>query len=415
MRMVDPTSARRPHVVILDENLPVPLDRRVWLEAQTLSANGYQVTVIAPRGRGAMRALGETRDGIRIGRYPQRAASGIAGYVVEYPPSLAFSLLWLLRLRAQGPIDVIHGSNPPDLFFLLGIVGRAWGAKYVYDQHDANPELSRSKWGHRRLGRLLLWLTERLEAASYRSAALVIVPNDSYARIAAERGSVSADRLVVVRNAPPAGRFRELAGAIRPAGDGTFRIGYLGVMGSQDGVEILVQAIADLRARLPSRPIRADLVGDGEARPALEELARAVGVADIVTFHGYQQAEAFVPILAAAHVCVSPDPPDPFNDVSTMTKVVEYLAIGRPVVSFDLAETRVLVGDAGVIVEDPTSRGLASALALLAEDSLRLRELEVSAATRFAALDLDWEGSAGRLLAGYARIAPAARPTRTIS
>jgi glycosyltransferase involved in cell wall biosynthesis len=391
----------RPHVVILDENLPVPLDRRVWQEGRALVDAGYRVTIVSPRGPGDMSGLVEARDGIRILRYPQRAATGIAGYLVEYLPSMLFSAAWLLALRLRGRVDVVHGCNPPDLFYLLGRLAGLWGADYVFDQHDANPELAVTKWGHRRSGGLLVRLTRALERASYGTASLVIVPNDSYARLASERGGVPAGRTVVVRNAPPGDHFRALAAGHRPSDDGALRIGYLGVMGSQDGVEILLDAVGRLRTTRPDLPVGLDLVGDGEARPALERRAEALGLGAAARFHGYQGPEVFVPVLASADVCVSPDPPTPFNDVSTMTKVVEYLAIGRPVVAFDLAETAAIVGDAGVIVPEATAEALAAELGALADDRLRLRRLSEVAAGRIDLLDLRWERSAERLLEGY--------------
>jgi glycosyltransferase involved in cell wall biosynthesis len=395
------TRSRRPHVVILDENLPVPLDSRVWLEGRALVDAGYAVTIIAPRGGTDATRLLENRDGIRLLRYPQRAATGLAGYLVEYVPSMLFTAAWLAALRLRGPIDVIHGCNPPDLFFVFGRLGRAFGARYVFDQHDANPELATTKWRGRRSGGLLVRLTSMLERASYRAAAVVIVPNDSYARLAHSRGEVPRRRIVVVPNAPPGDRFRRLAAGIGPQTGGPFRIGYLGVMGSQDGVEILLEAIARLRDMRPDLAVAVDLVGDGEARRALERRALDLGILGSVHFHGYARPEQFVPILAAAHVCVSPDPPTPFNDVSTMTKVVEYLAIGRPVVAFALSETRSIVGDAGSIVAPPTVDGLATDLADLADDPARLAAMTAAAARRIDQLDLRWERSAERLVTAY--------------
>lgn len=403
------------HVVILDENLPVPLDRRVWLEARALTAVGYKVSIISPRGTGDMAKSVERRDGILILRYPQRAASGLAGYLIEYVPSIAASMLLLLALRMRGPVDVIHGCNPPDLFYLLGRIGRLWGAKYVFDQHDANPELARTKWGDRRLGKALLRLTTALERESYRAADLVIVTNDSYAQLARDRGQVDEERLIVVRNAPPRGAFGHLArqgsaGADRSsgywAGAGTrpFRLGYLGVMGSQDGVEILIDAIAILARDRPDLDVHAELVGDGEARPGLEARVAAGGLDDRITFHGYQGPDVFVPLLARSDLCVSPDPPTPFNDVSTMTKVVEYLAIGCPVVAFDLAETRRIIGPAGLIATGATAWNLAARIAALADDDEGLRRMAEAARDRLDALDLAWEVSAARLVEGYDRL-----------
>ncbi len=387
--------------MILDENLPVPLDRRVWQEGLALVGAGYRVTVISPRGSEKMARPVEDREGIRILRYPQRAASGLAGYLVEYVPSMMFTAAWLVALRLRGRIDVIHGCNPPDLFFLLGRLGRLWGSVYVFDQHDANPELAITKWGGRRSGLLLARLTRALELASYRAAATVIVPNDSYARLAAARGGLPPERIVVVRNAPPGDRFRVLAAGIEAPADGTLHIGYLGVMGSQDGVEILLDAVARLRDIRPDLPVEVDLIGDGEARPALERQAHRLGLASQVHFHGYQGPDSFVPLLAATHVCVSPDPPTPFNDISTMTKVVEYLAIGRPVVAFALAETIDIIGGAGAIVGEATAEALAAELAALADDRARLGSLTSVAAQRIDELDLRWERSAERLLAAY--------------
>lgn len=398
-----PKSHKR-HVVILDESLPVPLNRRAWLEARSLVEAGYEVTVISPKGGAGMTAKRETRDGVRILRYPQRPASGLAGYLVEYPPSMLFTTAWLLWLRSHRRIDVLQGCNPPDLFFVLGLAGRAFGTRYVYDQQDANPELSAAKWGHRRVGRLLGWLTEKLEKASYRTADMVLVPNDSYANIARERGAVDEGRLAVVRNAPPAGHFRTLAEGHGPESDSPFRFGYLGVMGSQDGVEILVEAAAILRQIRPDLQFVVDLVGDGEARPQLERLAAELGIADRLVFHGYRQADYFVPLLATSHVCICPDPPTRFNNVSTMTKVVEYLAMGRPALLFDLQETKSVAGAAGLVVDEPSAAGLGRAMARIAEDRPLLDSLTAAARNRLNELSYSWESSSQRLIEAYSRL-----------
>jgi glycosyltransferase involved in cell wall biosynthesis len=392
-------------VVILVENLPVPLDRRVWQEATTLRDAGWSVTVIGPRGGPTMRRLREHRDGILVLRYPQRAATGLAGYLLEYGPSLLFSLGWLLWVRLHGRIDVIHGCNPPDLFWLIGIVGRLTGARYVYDQHDANPELSQTKFGDRGLrARLLLALTTWLERRNYRLADLVIAPNDTYADLARSRGRIAEDRLAVVRNAPDLGAYRSLASG---ATVDPHRVGYVGVMGSQDALDLLIDAW--------SRVVRADgladahleLIGDGEARVSLERQAERLGIASTITFHGYQQPDVFVPILASCALCVNPDPPTPFNSVSTMTKVVDYLVIGRPVVAFALQETATVIGDGGRIVA-PTAEALAAEVVALLRDPERIAGLAAAAAARPKALGLSWDESARRLVEAYDLLAPIA-------
>jgi glycosyltransferase involved in cell wall biosynthesis len=352
-----------------------------------------------------MHRLRDRIDGVEVLRYPQRAASGLAGYLAEYLPSLLATAAWLAwtRLR-RGPIAVVHGCNPPDLFWIFGGLARATGGAYVFDQHDANPELSRTKFGERSVkGRLLHRFTLAMERASYRAARLVVAPNDSYARIARHRGRVPADRVIVVRNAPDVAAYRALAAGITPV---LGRVGYIGVMGSQDGIERLIAAWRLVLQEPDLAQPTLDLVGDGEARTALEAQAAALGLGQRVRFHGYLRPDAFVPILAACQVTVSPDPPTPFNDVSTMVKVVDSLAIGRPVVAFDLAESRRLIGDAGVVVEEPTSEALAAALVALLRRPDEVARLAGVAATRPEVVGIDWARSERVLVAGYDRLRP---------
>ena len=393
-------------VVILVENLPVPLDRRVWQEALALQRAGWDVTVICPRGARGMHLSHELIEGIEILRYPQRAASGLRGYLSEYLPSMLFSAVLLIRTRMRGPVHVIHGCNPPDLFWTLGWLGRAWGANYVFDQHDANPELSRTKFGDRGpRGRVLYGLTRWLEQRSYRTASLVIAPNDSYVVLAQDRGHVEAGRIEVVRNAPDVQAYRALAATELPR---PHSVGYVGVMGSQDGLHLLLDAWRIVVNTAGLEDAELELVGDGEARAGLERRVERQGLTGSVTFHGYLRPDEFVPILARCAVCVSPDPPTPFNDVSTMVKVVDYVAIGRAIVCFDLRESALVAGSGAQIVHSATPEALASALTGLLVDPKAAKRLGAAAAARVAPLELDWRVSAARLVAAYDRLWPAA-------
>lgn len=397
------TRPRRPRVLILVENLPVPLDRRAWQEARALHAAGWDVTVISPKGAGDMAQTRDRIDGITVLRYPQRAARGLRGYLFEYGPSILFSAAFALYARTHGRFDVVHGCNPPDLFWLFGAAARLEGGHFVFDQHDVGPELAATKWGRSGAmrARLLLRITRWLEARSYRTASLVLAPNASYRDIAIGRGDVDADRVLVVRNAPDVARYRDLAAGVEPD---PHRIGYVGVMGSQDGLDVLLEAWALVCAEPDMRDARLDLVGDGEARPDLEAQAQALGISSRLTFHGFLRAERFVPIIAACAAGVSPDLPTPFNDVSTMVKVVDYLAIGRGTVAFDLAETRKVAGEAAVISMRPTAAGLADALLAVMRDPEQARVLGAAATARITAIHLDWSESAAVLCDGYARV-----------
>lgn len=398
-----------PRVVILVENLPVPLDRRTWQEALTLSRAGWDVTVIGPKGDGLMASSVDRIDGIEVLRYPQRAAAGLSGYLAEYLPSMVATGAWLVKTRRRGPIAVIHGCNPPDLFWIFGALARLRGAAYVFDQHDANPELSRTKFGESGLmGRLLHRLTLAMERASYRAAALVLAPNDTYAALARGRGGVAPERVVVVRNAPDVAAYRAAAAGVTPT---DLRVCYIGVMGSQDGLETLISAWRSVIDRSDLEGAMLELVGDGEARPALERQVDALGLRKNVHFHGYLLPAAFVPILARCRFTVSPDPPTPFNDVSTMVKVLDSLVIGRPVVAFDLQETRRLVGQAGVIVTPTTAEALAEAMADLLRRPDEVERLAALAHAQTEALGMGWEHSAAALVDAYDRLRPQRIPS----
>ncbi len=398
----DPKPEAHGRVVILVENLPVPLDRRTWQEARALSEAGWDVTVIGPRGSGTMRCLRDQIDGIEVLRYPQRAASGLAGYLAEYVPSALLTTAWLLWTARRGRISVIHACNPPDLFWPLGVLFRATGTAFVFDQHDANPELSLTKFGSTGIkAQLLHRITLLMERASYRTAALVLAPNDSYAQIARRRGRVPSDCLVVVRNAPDIDRYQRLAQGIDPE---RWNVGYVGVMGSQDGIEILIDAWRSVVDESDLRSAVLHLVGDGEARAELEAQVARLGLTGNVRFHGYLPPESFVPILARCQFTVSPDPPTPFNDVSTMVKVLDSLVIGRPVVAFDLHETALLAGGGAEIVPVASAAALGEAMIGLLRSPERIRELALCATRRPAELDISWERSSSILVAAYARL-----------
>jgi glycosyltransferase involved in cell wall biosynthesis len=397
---------RRPRVVILVENLPVPLDRRTWQEAVALRQAGFRVTVIGPRGRDGMSALSETVEGVEVLRYPQRAASGLAGYLGEYLPSMLFTLWWFLYVRIRGRVDVIHACNPPDLFWLIGLVGRVGGARFVFDWHDPNPELSLTKFGSQGVkARSLYAVTRAFEWLSARTASRVLVTNETCERLMVERNGVPAEDVVVIRNAPRTSEHRRLGRGIEPEGR---RLGYLGVMGTQDGVDLLIDAWALLKQEPNMADAELELVGDGEARPTLEARAAELGLADSVRFHGYQRATTFVPILARCRAGIVPDPPTPFNDVVTMTKVIDYMALGRGVIGFDLAETRLLGGDAVSIVTPATPRALADAMAHALREPEHWSHMGVAAAARLDSLDLDWDRYATRLVDTYRALVGAA-------
>ena len=386
-------------VVILVENLPVPLDRRVWLEATTLRDAGWQVVIIGPRGDRGMRRLRETLDGIEVLRYPQHEAAGLSGYLVEYLPSMVFTAAWLLWARLTGPVDVVHGCNPPDLFWVFGLVGRLWGARYVYDEHDPNPELSATKFGRHGLkGRFLNRLTLMLEAASFRTASLVLTVNDTCRDLILGRSGLDERDVLVLMNAPDVGHVRRLAAGTEPEGR---RIGYVGVMGTHDGLEVLADAWALVKGESDMGDAVLDLVGDGPARGRAEVRVRKLGVTSSVRFHGFQPPSVYVPILARCVAGVSPDLPTLFNNLASMVKLMDYMAIGRVCVTFRLTESSRMAGPALVIAEPANSRGLADALLGILRNAEEAGRLGDAASKRLDELDLRWDPYGEALVDAY--------------
>jgi glycosyltransferase involved in cell wall biosynthesis len=392
------------HILILVENLSVPFDRRVWHECGTLVAAGYDVSVICPRGKRHDREPYAKIDGVRIHRYPTPPSAGsLAGYLREYP----FMLLWTLWLAVEvwrrRPFDVIHACNPPDLFFTIGRVFRPLGVAFVFDQHDANPEILLAK----RDGQVRRGLPERVvawaERCTYRLADVVITPNDSYRRLALGRGGKRPEDVVVVRSGPLRDEFPPAAGGAAAYDRRGHRhlVGYLGVMGKQDGVELLVRAVAILIGQ--GEDVLLYLAGDGESFDQVKALASSLGIDGRVDMPGYQTSAEFEPALRAADVCVAPDPPSPFNDISTMNKIVEYMALGTCCVAFGLTENRVTGGDAVAYADEATPASLAATIRELLHDEERRDRMAAAGRRRFEEA-LSWEHAGPRLLVAYERL-----------
>jgi glycosyltransferase involved in cell wall biosynthesis len=390
------------HILILVENLSVPFDRRVWHECTTLVAAGYEVSVICPRGKRHDREPYAELGGVRIYRYPTPpSASSLAGYALEYPYMLAWTLRLAWRIWRERGFDVIHACNPPDLFFLIGRFFRPFGVSFVYDQHDANPEILIAKrGGEERQGlpeRVVRWAERR----TYALADVVIAPNDSYRDLALTRGRKTPGDVFVVRSGPRSEEFVPVTGDGFDRRGHRFLIGYLGVMGKQDGVDVLVRAVGALAA--DSHDVLLYLAGDGESYGEIEALVHELGLRDRVILAGFQTKEEFTHALSSADVCVAPDPPSPFNDISTMNKIVEYMALGSPCVAFGLPENKVTGADAAAYADEPTAESLARVIARLLDDEQERARMSEQARARFTQV-LSWEHSAPELRRAYDRL-----------
>lgn len=394
-------------VLMLLENNAYPQDTRVRHEAEALSAAGYQVTVISPARRG--QRWREVIDGVGVYRYPApRESSGAIGYLFEYGYSMVAMFLLSVLVYFREGFDVIHTANPPDTLVLVAAGYKLLGKRFVYDHHDLVPELYNAMGrGNRLVYRVLLML----EKLSLRWADLVIATNQSYKALEMQRGQVPEDRISVVRNAPDLiGRHAgEPDQAVRSRGKTI--IGYLGVMGFQDGVDYLLRAMHHLVHDLGRTDAFLVLIGGlGGARSSLKQLATDLRLDDYVWFTGWVSDADLLRYVASADICADPDPSNPFNDRSTMTKMMEYMAHAKPIVAFDLPEHRVTAQGAAVYVGGNDERGFARALAELMDDPAR-REAMGEFGYRRVTTALNWRHSAENLVSAYQRLLSESRGT----
>jgi glycosyltransferase involved in cell wall biosynthesis len=393
------TTPRR--VLIVVENLPVPLDRRVWLEATTLAQAGYEVSVICPIGRG-WTAPYEVIEGIHIWRHPMpaEAHSGAIAYAREYGAALWHWFRLAGRIRRARGFDVIHGCNPPDLIFLLALWYRWRGVRYLFDHHDVSPELFEAKFGRRGLLYRLMLVLERL---TFACASVSIATNESFRAIAIRRGRMRPEDVFVVRSAPRIENFRILPPD--PAwrkGAGTV-LGYVGVIGQQEGMDLLVAAVEHLVRHLGKTDVHVLVVGFG---PHLDEVKRDVaarGLEAQFTFTGALYNEALLAALNSTDIGVAPDPKNPMNDISTMNKVMEYMTLEKPVVQFDLTEGRFSAGDAALYARPNDPVDFAARIAWLIDNPDAARAMGRAGRARVLQA-LSWAYSQPQLLAAYARI-----------
>ncbi|MEZ0340660.1 glycosyltransferase family 4 protein [Mycobacterium sp. pV006] len=398
------------HILILVENLSVPFDRRVWQEAQALTAAGFRVTVICPVGAGLDTEREIEIDGVRILRYPLRPATGgPKGYLREYTLALWHTVRLALHVRREGRIDVVQACNPPDLLFLVALLLRPGGTRFVFDHHDLVPELFLSRFASG--GGLLHRLTRWVERATFACADAVISTNESYRRVAVDRGGMSPDRVTVVRSAPDLDRFvRQQADPELLRGK-KHLLAYLGVMGPQDGIDYALRAVRSLRTDLHRNDVHCIFMGSGDVLPEMVSLSEELGISDIVEFPGRVPDEFVQRCLSTADVCLSPDPVNPLNDVSTMNKVVEYMAMGRPIVSFELAEARVSAGAAAMYVPGNNTAAFARGIdTLLRDPGLRDRMGEFG--RRRVEEDLSWAVSSRNLVRFYQELLEDSPPSK---
>ena len=396
----DAGNTGRRSVLILVENLPSPFDRRVWQEASALRDAGYDVSIVCPTGRGYERRF-EIIDDVHIHRYRLPVeASGALGYALEYAAALSWSFMLSLRVAFTRGFDVIHACNPPDLFVFIGALFKPFGRKFLFDHHDLNPELYEAKFGRRDwLYRLML----KLEYLTFRVADVSIATNESYRRVAIERGRMAPERVFVVRSGPSLERLGILPPDEKLRCGRRFLVGYVGVMGQQEGIHYLLEAARHIVFGLGRTDIHFGLVGGGTALQDMKALAVRLKVDQYVTFTGRVPDADMLAMLNTADVCVNPDVANEMNDKSTMNKIMEYMALGKPIVQFDLTEGRYSAQQASLYALRNDPLDLGEKIVALLDDPERRARMGAFGRRRVEN-ELEWRHEIPKLLAAYAAL-----------
>ena len=393
-------SSRTPkrRVLIIVENLPVPFDRRVWQEATTLAQSGYQVSVICPKGWGHERAC-ETIDGIAIYRHPLPfEGKGVAGYLLEYGCALFWQFVLVWRVLVTRGFDVIHACNPPDLIFLVGgFFKLLFRKRFLFDHHDVNPELYEVKFGCRDGFYRVLCALERW---TFRTADVSIATNDSFRQVAIARGKMAPEKVFVVRSGPKLSHLGDLPESPDLRAGRRYLVGYVGVMGPQDGLDYLLKAAHAVVRDHGREDVQFVLIGDGPSLSDIKELANKLELQDYVHFTGYLGQREMLAILKTTDVCVSPDEWNAMNDKSTMNKVMEYMALGKAIVQFDLTEGRYSAQEASLYAEHNDPKDMAEKILALIDDPDRRARMGAFGRKRIETA-LDWKFEAPQLLAAY--------------
>jgi glycosyltransferase involved in cell wall biosynthesis len=405
------TRAKR--VLIIVQNLPVPFDRRVWLECRALTGAGYRVTVVCPKGKGDPGY--QVIEGVELYKYRPYAPGGSkASFIAEYAYSFLATAWHTIKARAKGGrFAVIQACNPPDIFWPIGLAFKlAERTKFVFDHHDLCPELFRSRFGDK--PSLPLKGLLALEHRTHRAADHVTATNGSYREIAITRGGKRPADVTVVRTGPDPDVLKPGPEHPELKRGRTYLAAYIGVMGPQDGVDIVVKAADIVVRELGRTDIAFTLIGSGDCFEELVKLRDELNLQGHVEFTGRAPDDLVQDILSTADAGLSPDPKNPLNDVSTMNKTMEYMAFSLPVVAFDLKETRVSAEDAAVYV--PCSPNLANdigeyakAIVSLMDDEAARQEMGKLGRDRVET-ELAWSRQAPGYIAVYDRLTLRSRP-----
>lgn len=392
------TTFKDKHILIVVENLPVPFDRRVWQEANTLREHGAKVSIICPKMKGYTKSY-EVLNDIEIYRHPlPLEARGAMGYLLEYSTALFWETWLAFRIYLKKPFHVIHGCNPPDLIFIVALFFKLFGVRYVFDHHDINPELYIAKFDKKGLFyKLMVWF-ERL---TFATANYSIATNESYKAIAIQRGKMDPDKVQVIRSGPKLDRLKLLAPDPQYNKGRTFLVGYVGVIGEQEGIDLLLESVNYIIKQ--RQDIQFAIMGGGSDLERMKQLSSSMGLDDYVDFYGRVPDDLLIAVLNSADVCVNPDKPTEMNNLSTMNKIMEYMALKKPIVQYDLKEGRFSAQEASLYAKWHDTEDFANKIMELMDDTDARQRMGEFGYNRVIN-ELSWDYESKKLVKFYQRV-----------
>jgi len=388
---------RKKHILIIVENSPVPFDRRVWLEAKTLFNNNYDVSVICPKGINNNDSY-EYKEGVHIYRHSlPREKEKIAIYLREYFVALFWEFFLSFRLFIRKRFDVIHACNPPDDIFLIGIFYKLFGVKFIFDHHDLSPEQYIAKFGKKDFFYTASLILEKL---SFKLADISIATNNTYKQIAIKRGGMKPESVFVVRNGPELDKFKKTPAKRSLKYGKKHLVGYVGTMGKQEGIDFLLEVVEFIVREKGRKDIHFTCIGGGPALNYLKKLSKSMNLTDYINFTGRISDEELFETLSTSDICVNPDITNDFNDKSTMIKIVEYMALKKPIVQFDLKEGKFSAGKASLYAKKNSVKDFGEKILMLI-DNRDLRKKMGDFGYKRIKDKLDWKYSIPNLLKAY--------------
>jgi len=388
---------KKKHILIIVENLPVPFDKRVWKEALALSKNDYYVSVICPKGIGYNDSY-EIRDNIHIYRHPiPKEEESSIGYIKEYLIALFWELFLSIKIYLENQFHVIQGCNPPDNIFLIAIFYKLFGVKYIFDHHDLTPEQYIAKFNRKDLFYKILVVFEKV---TFKFADISLSTNNSYKKIAINRGGMKPNKVYVVRNGPELNKFRKTKEEKSLKFGNRFLIGYVGTMGKQEGIDFLLDVMDYIINEKSKQDIHLTCIGGGPALNYLRKLTKEKNLSQYVNFPGRVSDKYLLKVLSTSDICVNPDAPNELNDKSTMIKIMEYMALKKPIVQFDFKEGKYSAQKASLYVKKGDKQDFAEKILYLL-DNPELRKQMGEYGYQRVKNKLDWKYSIPNLLKAY--------------